>query len=423
MKRFLIQWLTQKERMQKHPFLRRLFWRRDVASRRMAQIATRMRQKKVITVVFMAMDLPCWKCDSVFRLMLAHPRFNPIIWIVPELQISDEDERNRNLLLMRSYFETQNFPFIETTSLEELREKCSPDIIFLAKPYWGTMSFDINSLSKELICYVPYCYHNTEKGGFQHYAEEYTWRNFFPSRGVLRQSRQHMNNGGANVVVTGLPIADAYLFPEPGVSLPPAWRDTGERKLRVIWAPHWSISGDSWFKSASFLELAEAMLVMAEKYADRVQWAFKPHPLLRDTLYQHPEWGRERTDAYYERWATMPNTQLEVGDYEALFKQSDAMIHDSGSFIIEYLLVDKPCMYVQNDNYSKIDFNEDTREALSCYHKGNTIQDIEEFLQWLIQGGHDSMKPARHRYRKNYLKSPHGVSAAQNIVNSILKGR
>jgi DivIVA domain-containing protein len=61
----------------------------------------------------------------------------------------------------------------------------------------------------------------------------------------------------------------------------------------------------------------------AEKYADRIQWAFKPHPLLRDTLYQHPDWGKERTDAYYGRWESMPNTQLETGAYVELFKQSD----------------------------------------------------------------------------------------------------
>lgn len=423
MKRKIVAWLTNETRMQKYSFLRRFFWKRGETCRQMETRAAHMRQKELITVAFMALDLPCWKCGSVFRLMQQHPRFRPIIWIVPELQIEDVDERERNMSTMRSYFETQGFPFIEMPSLEELRSRCSPDIVFLAKPYWGTTCCDVDKLREELVCYVPYSYHNTETGGFQHCAEEYTWRNFFSSRGVLRQSRKYMNNGGANVVVTGHPIADAYLFPESGVSLPPVWRDNGERKLRVIWAPHWTISGDSWFKTASFLELSHDMLALAEKYADRVQWAFKPHPLLRDSLYQHPDWGKERTDAYYERWAAMPYAQLETGDYEALFKQSDAMIHDSGSFIIEYLLVDKPCMFVQNENYSKIDFNEDTREALDCYLKGHTIQEIEEFLQRLIQGGNDSMQTARRRYRKHYLQSPHGVSAAQNIVNAILTDR
>ena len=118
----------------------------------------------------------------------------------------------------------------------------------------------------------------------------------------------------------------------------------------------------------------------------------------------------------------MPNSQLETGAYELLFKQSDAMVHDSGSFIMEYLLVDKPCMYLQAGNgYSG--FNEDTLQALACYQKGSTVAEIEHFLLGLIHNAPDSMARARSRYMKQYLLPPGGCSAAQNIINSILNGR
>ena len=93
--RWIVQWLTREARLQKYPFLRRFFWKRGAIYRNLQQLAARMREKEVITVAFMVMDLPCWKCDSVFRLMMQHPRFRPVIWFVPEIQLKDEEERRR----------------------------------------------------------------------------------------------------------------------------------------------------------------------------------------------------------------------------------------------------------------------------------------------------------------------------------------
>lgn len=409
--------------MQRHPFLRRFFWRRGDICRRMEMQAARVRRKKLITVAFMALDLPCWKCDSVFRLMLSHPRFRPVIWIVPELQIKDEVERQRKLTDMRRYFSDCGYPVADLYTLEQIRAEYAPDIVFLAKPYWGTTSYDVYDLDQELVCNVPYCYHNTERGGFQHMQEEFVWRNYFSSYGVLRQARKYMRNGGANVRIVGHPVADAFLYSHVGWTVSNTWKHHNCKRLRVIWAPHWSIDDHSWFSTATFLELADGMLELAEKYVDLVQFAFKPHPLLRDALYKHSDWGVYRTDAYFNRWILMPNTQLETGDYVNLFKESDAMIHDSGSFIIEYLLVDKPCMYLQNGKQNRIEYNEDTKDALACYCKGKTIEDVEQFLMNLLSNEEDNRAGVRAQYLKKYLKPPHGISSAQNIVNDILNGR
>ena len=423
MKKKIISWLAHEDRLLKYPFFRRFFWKRGVVYRRMEELASNMRKKEIITVAFMALDLPCWKCDSVFRLMLSHPRFRPVIWIVPELQIKDEVERQRKLTDMRRYFSDCGYPVADLYTLEQIRAEYAPDIVFLAKPYWGATSYDVYDLDQELVCNVPYCYHNTERGGFQHMQEEFVWRNYFSSYGVLRQARKYMRNGGANVRIVGHPVADAFLYSGVGVTISSPWKHYHCKQLQVIWAPHWSINGQSWFSTATFLELADGMLELAVKYADCIQWAFKPHPLLREALYQHPDWGKERTDAYYERWSAMPHTQLDSGDYVELFKQSDAMIHDSGSFIIEYLLVDKPCMYLQNENLNQVEFNEDTREALACYSKGRTMEDVEQFLKNLLSDSEDTFKAARAHYKQRYLQPPRGVSAAQNIINDILNGR
>ncbi len=381
-----------------------------------------MRRKKEITVAFMVMNLPCWKCDSVFKLMLQHPRFRPIIWFVPELQITDAGERQRHDALMKDFFMQRGYPVAVHYSLEQMREEYAPDIVFLSKPYYGCTICDAAGMDKELVCYVPYGYQNTLKDDYLYGPENYVWRNFYATQGIRRLASTLMQNGGWNVRVTGFPAADAYLFPEPGAPDSSPWKVLRPGMKKVIWAPHWTVLRESFFSVSTFLEVAEGMLLLAEKYADQIQWAFKPHPLLRDSLYQHPDWGKERTDAYYGRWESMPNTQLETGAYVELFKQSDAMVHDSGSFIMEYLLVDKPCMYLQTgDGYAG--FNDDTLQALACYQKGSTVEEIEHFLLRLLDGTPDSMASARARYIKQYLMPPGNRPAAQNIIDAILSGR
>ena len=389
-------------------------------------MAARMRQKDVITVAFMVLDLPCWKCDAVFRLMQSHSRFLPLIWIVPETQLLDEDERLRKLEHMRAYFAERGYTVAEYLTPEQMRSQYSPDVVFLPKPYVGATVWEVKDLPEELVCYVPYCFQNGKHHDFTYGQENVVWRNFYATQGVKQICSRIMANAAANVLVTGAPVADHYLFEHSLGNVPSVWKKQDSRKFRLIWAPHWtvvseSVMGECWFKVSTFLDVADGMLQLAEKYADQVQWAFKPHPLLRDTLYQVPEWGKARTDAYFERWASMPNTQLETGAYVELFKQSDAMVHDSGSFIMEYLLVDKPCMYLSAPTLS-VDFNDDTLKALKCYRRGESVAEVQQFIHDLLNSEPDSFASDRRRYIASHLRPPYGKSATQNIVDAILKG-
>lgn len=383
--------------------------------KKLSAIAEKTGRKDVITVAFTVFDLPCWRCDSVMQLMLQDSRFRPFIWIVP--QFKDAEEQHRNLEMMRTYFSARQYTVVEYGTLEEIRKEYAPDVVILSK----LVSAPVNvwDFDRELTCYVPYCYQNTRKLDFINRQSCYVWRNFYATPGIKKVASNVMANGGENVVAVGSPVADNYLVDSERSSVS-VWRACGEGKKRIIWAPHWSVGNVSWFNVATFLDVAEDMVELAKKYADRVQWAFKPHPLLRGTLYNHPDWGKEKTDAYYKLWSDMPNSQLEAGAYVDLFKQSDAMVHDSGSFIIEYLLVNKPCMYLRKKNGFE-DFNDDTLKALDCYRKGSNAKDIESFIQDLLTGAPDELEDVRTHYREEYLVPP-GGSCAKLIIDELLKG-
>lgn len=400
-------------------FLRCILAKNTLEWKRLRVIADSVQKKESISVAFMVLDVPSWKCDSVFRLMLKHPRFKPVIWIIPANHITDEEEKTRRLDTMRYFFLKRNYPIAEFHSLDKMRAEYAPDIVFLSKPIAQIGNWSFWSMDRELVCYVPYCYQNTKKNDFVTGLECHVWRNFYATNSIKKLASSVMTNGGCNVVALGSPVADNYLSSEMDSPVS-VWKDCGKDRKRIIWAPHWSVNSESWFNVATFLDVSEGMIQLAEKYADRVQWAFKPHPLLRSMLYKLPAWGKERTNAYYERWANMPNCQLETGAYVDLFKQSDAMVHDSGSFIMEYLLVNKPCMYLRRQGGFS-DFNDDTLNALECYCWGTSVRDVENFIQDLLSNADDSLKEKRNRFREEYLLPP-GGSCAQLIIDEILNG-
>jgi CDP-glycerol glycerophosphotransferase (TagB/SpsB family) len=164
------------------------------------------------------------------------------------------------------------------------------------------------------------------------------------------------------------------------------------------------------------------MLQLADKYKDKLQIAFKPHPSLLRELYNHPEWGPKRTDDYYNQWNSKPNTQLETGDYVALFSGSDAMVHDSGSFIVDYQYFRKPVMYVsQNIALSKKYGNDFSKMAYDQHYIGKTYDDIERFIVEVVLEGNDTMKSSRDEFYCKFMLPPNGRSVADNTYDDIVK--
>jgi CDP-glycerol glycerophosphotransferase (TagB/SpsB family) len=168
--------------------------------------------------------------------------------------------------------------------------------------------------------------------------------------------------------------------------------------------------------------MAQLMVDIAQTYSDRLQIAFKPHPSLLTQLYAHPDWGKERTDQYYELWQQMPNTQLETGQYADLFMTSDAMIHDSGSFVVEYLYANRPVMFVSNNLQSILATqSEFGLQAYKQAYIGREAGDIRHFIDEVVLRENDPMRPQRKQFFSDYLLPPGGKTVAQNIVEDITK--
>lgn len=389
--------------------------------RQYKRVIKRLKKKESpIRVFFFALDPSTWKYESVYRLMEKDDKFDPIVLVCP-IDNQDEEYKFRKMKETYSFFKCNGYNTL--MAYDEVKDAyidahdLYPDIIFYTNPYSSLIDerYFIHQLNDVLTCYTNYAYNNI--------LAQYTcglefhqllWRYYIENDDNLALVKQYYN--GKNCKVTGYPLID--MFQHYKVQSWP-WKLKDKQMKRVIWAPHHTIEGNTDdIALSTFLQYYDAMLAIAERYKDRIQFAFKPHPLLIRALYKHPEWGKERTDAYYKKWAEGENTTYISGAYLDLFCSSDAMIHDSGSFIIEYMYVNKPVM-ILTDGGRLAQCNVTATNAYKCHYEGKCEKDIVEFIENTILHGGDAKVDMRDAFYKKYLLPPYGESVAQNILDDI----
>lgn len=381
-------------------------------------------KKKPLNVVFIVHDSAIWKYDSIYRLMQKDVTFSPVILVCPIIIYQTEEQAKD--ILQRTYktFWERGYHVIkasENISSHGIAiSSLQPDLIFHSYLWTNSIEaqYNVQHLRKYLKCYVDYGYCSiADEWGYASAFHGLMWRYFTECEDIRQLAIAAQPLELRNAVVTGYPIYDEYELAKDDASV---WKDADTKFKRVIWAPHHTIEGhDGVLKFSTFIENAEAMLTLAEYFKDVIQFAFKPHPQLKAVLYHHPNWGKNKTDAYYEKWANGGNTTLVNGSYLELFKSSDAMIHDCGSFIVEYLYSKKPVMYLGLNREEQS--NIVGKKAYKCHYHGSNMEDIKRFLIEVVLNGKDDMKPLREQFYKDNLLPPNGCFVAENIINEIKK--
>lgn len=379
-------------------------------------LASKISSKQNIRVAFMMYEVPFWKNEALFFALKRHPRFTPAIWIVDNPHVKNLDLSVVNKERCLQYVEERGFTYYLDLSLKELRENFAPDYIFVVHPYDNHIPFEVDDLKNELPCCIPYAYWTLTGARLYNNLKIQLFHRFYLESDYIQQeAKLYMLNKARNTKVTGLPMADLLISESRKAS------NGALRRMRknIIWAPHWSIghqTGDM-LDASTFLGIADNMVCLANKYSETINLIFKPHPLLKRSLYNSPEWGKTRADEYYRTWANGVNMRLEEGEYTELFIESDALIHDCSSFILEYLLMNKPCLYLVRPD-ARCCFNKSAMEALQCYQKAYTIEDVESFIKDVLSGK-DCMSTRRQQFVNSYLL-PDGFSPVQKIVEDLL---
>lgn len=370
-----------------------------------------VRRKRQIEVVFVISELGAWKTEALYKEMLEHPRFSPKIAVVNSTENPDAKQ------VVKHYLDTKGYNYASLEDDELIYDYFTADIIFYQKPYWWVIpdKHRYGNNYKSLFCFVTYGISTIkEKWAINQPIQLYAWQNYQFNDSCASEFKELSLINGKNFVVTGFPMTDSFTkYKASGFP----WKETGKKLKKIIWAPHHTLpDGDNWLNYSTFLNYAQFMLDVAHGYSDRVQIAFKPHPLLKPKLDRL--WGKEKADQYYASWENGINTQLVEGEYVDLFMQSDAMIHDCSSFIIEYLYTGKPILFLDNGSDHTANMLGYAAKAFNLQYKATEEAEIRSFIQSVLDGN-DERKPERESFAKSNI-IPSGESACNNIIKSIL---
>lgn len=387
-------------------------------------LVIRLRHKKTINVVFFAMSLSQWRYQRLYEELSKLSKFKTHIIIQP-VEWYSESQKEKEISALVNFFESRNTPFILGTdkagNITNIRREVSPDILFYPQPYHGYYHKELayGNFRDKLICYYPYAFWmGKDDWSYNLRFHNIAWKLFYPSVLHKKDAQLYSDRQGVNMVITGYPTADDFLYNTHN----DLWKPQAFLKKRIIWAPHFTIVSSGFTKQSTFLEIAGAMLEVAKKYRDLIQIAFKPHPRLYTELCNYPEWGEDEANKYYEQWATMPNTQIETGEFVDLFMTSDAMIHDCGSFAVEYHYSENPVMYLATDFEKQVEEkNEFGKLAMRQHYVGTCEQDIVRFIEDVVLAGNDPMKDGRVQFKKDYLLPPNGKTVAENTMDVFIK--
>jgi hypothetical protein len=316
-----------------------------------------VRKKEMIKVAFFLNYESIWKYDLLYNLMLLHPKFEPQLFVCPVVNYGME---NMLFEMEKSFisFKNKGYNVIKTYDIGtgkylDIKKTFSPDIIFYASPYQSLQDYRyyIKMFTNTLTCYVPYAIMTVNYEFINNLDfHNLVWKIFSETLMHKKIAIQEQKNNGKNSIVTGYPGFDQLLMNKKPKDV---WKNKNSTLKKIIWAPHHSMNELN--KVSNFLEYYDFFLELAENYKDKLQIAFKPHHLLKVKLEEDNYWGKEKTAVYFDKWKDLENGQFENADYIDLFLTSDALIHDCGSFLAEYLITGKPSLFmVRNESVMEI---------------------------------------------------------------------
>ena len=381
-----------------------------------------LRKKDMITIAFVTMNVAMWKYQALYDLLKKNPRYKLYIIISPSVKFSRETMIG-DVQAMRSYFAKRSMEFIDwdvenNKEPEDIKQTINPDILFYTQPGMNvfTPKHSFQHFRDKLICYTPYgfYFHNT-KSMYDRPFYNTAWKLYYYTDAQRRMAKKYSRTCARNVVVCGHPEYERFM----NGPFEDVWKIKDRSVKRIIWAPHFTITHSllgGFQQRSTFLELSGMMLDLAKRYQGKIQIAFKPHPRLLTELYNHPDWGKSKADEYYKEWAELPNGQLETGDFISLFHYSDALVHDSSSFVLDYLYFNKPEMFLTDNIQSYIDEADELGQIVykSIYH-GKTEKEIVHFIDDVVISGNDVTLLKRKQIVKENMLPPNGRNSAENM--------
>ena len=347
-----------------------------------------------IKVVFLCQYIPCWnKLSRIFEEMQHDGRFEVKIIAVPE-KINNIDDRNY-MYFSERYGKDVVIDAYKESEWYDIRKE-NADYVFLQRPYDQYLpelyrSKNISRFAKVL--YVSYGYMLTdtdreicaEKRFFRNIYMYFAENSYQCKCNINRFKRAH-KNAWMKTLDLGYPSLENFI----------SKKDTaveGE-ETRVLWTPRWT--EDKEVGGSSFMKYKDSVIEYAKK-KENVQLIFRPHPMMFDHFVSVGRLSTKDAESYINIFDDNKKYVYDrSGDYASTFWNTDILITDYSSIIVEYFLTEKPIIYC---DVGIKDPDLVFRKIMERMYIVNSWDEVEAMLDKLISGD-DPLKDKRREIKK-----------------------
>lgn len=282
----------------------------------------------------------------------------------------------RDMAGLRQYHKTKQF-FIERYGADKVLDgydektgefldwSDSFDVVYTANPYDVLVNkvHGIRYLSSQNVLPIFICYGYIISNWFmkEFVASQNAallYKNFVGTKQTKMEAIEFQNLYTRNIVLSGYPKMDKL------EEVP----ESKHSRKKILIAPHHTVKGlPGELQLSNFLEYADLIPELADMFPN-IDFVFRPHPLLFTNLMMHGIWSQDKVDSYLENLREKNIAYSTESDYLHLFKECDAIVHDCGSYSVEWLYTGKPCCYVvDSEERVRKQLNKLANFALDCH--------------------------------------------------------
>lgn len=375
------------------------------------------RNKEKIKVGFLVSEQGKWNCEELYNLLAQSDVFEPIVLVTLLEHAHLGIDKTRNDLNESYEYFVKNNKNVQKAYDEEKKEYIDLktfgiDILFYQQPWELVEIQNIDEVSKyALCCYFPYGLDIFENKLVNFLFHEKLFIYFLPNEYISKERQKYRFSNRNNEMIVGFPKFDIYkpYLKNENVDIVP------KAKKTIIYAPHFGYSSKHILNIGTFDKTGVKILEFAKKH-NEYNWVFRPHPNLKYTLYSDKKYGEKFADSYFEEWKKF----AQISEKESalnLFLNSDLLITDASTFLLEYLFSKKPIIRLCRKSNKNNKFNCFGEELSKCLYCAYSFNDFENYFNKIMVKNEDVLREKRI----NFLNLCFGdeVLSSQKILMSL----
>ncbi len=373
------------------------------------------RTHKKIRVLFICQMPQLWnKMSDVYFEMLEDSRIEVSVLVVPDISVAKENQEES----IRFFKNIKgNVIHARTGSGWYPIRDLNPDYVFYQRPYDAYLPDEYRSTcvaGYARVCYIPYAYACTkpvEHSCYNPYFFENVYmffaENEYARRLIINRDKELYAKRLKNAYYLGYPALDNI---RKSKEVRCRFWEKDDQSYKILWCPRWTT--DVNLGASNFFEYKDFFIQWVQKN-ESSSVVFRPHPMMFSNFEKTGEMSKEEAKQYLSHY--MEHGRLMYDDqaeYYTTLWNSDVLVADLTTVMIEYLVTRKPIVYCVSD----IEYNDFRKRIIGgcyCVHNGQELSDTLEMLA----KGEDPLREERNRTADYLLKGKE--DAAKSIVKKI----